>query len=105
MTTPTPVTNPGAFDLFKLDKLLSPFCRITECNGRELTWQEQQAPGFAGAFVVFRGEKLVTVPYGIELITNDPGSVASFARYQPLVAYCNAAKNARPPKGMRLVDL
>lgn len=100
MSGTTPIDAPAAFDIFKLDQLLSPFTRITECNGRELTWQEQQAPGFVGAFVVFRGEKLLSVTYGVELIDR-PG----FARLAPLVAYCNAAKNARPPRGMKLIDL
>ena len=80
MSGTTPIDAPAAFDIFKLDRLLSPFTRITECNGRELTWQEQQAPGFVGAFVVFRGEKLLSVTYGVELIDR-PG----FARLAPLV--------------------
>lgn len=96
----TPIDNPGAFDVFKLDSLFSPFSRIAECNGRELTWQEQQAPGFSGAFVIFRGERLVSVTYSVEIIDR-PG----FAKEAPLSAYCNAAKNARPPRGMHLIDL
>jgi hypothetical protein len=95
-----PISNPAAFDVYKLDKLFSPFSRILECNGRELTWQEQQAPGYAGAFVVFRGEKLVTVTYGVEIIDR-PG----FGTVQTMLDYCNAAKTSRPPRGMRLVDL
>ncbi len=100
MAAANPISNPAAFDVFRLDKLFSPFSRITECNGRELTWQEQQAPGFLGAFVVFRGEKLVSVTYSVEIIAR-PG----FAAAAPLMAYCHAAKTARPPKGMRLIDL
>ncbi len=95
-----PLTSPAAFDVFKIDTLYSPPCKVVSCNGRVLTWQEQQAPGFMGAFVVFRGQKLVTVSYGIDLWTLD-----GFALYQQLAAYLNASKNQRPPRGMKLTDL
>lgn len=95
-----PISNPGAHDLFKVDKLFSPFSRIVECNGREYKWQEQQAPGFTGAFVVFRGEALVSVTYGIEII-DKPG----FATKSALLSYVAAKAKRRPPEGMKLIDL
>lgn len=96
----TPISNPAAFDVFKLDGLYSPPCKITQCNGRQLTWQEQQAPGLTGAFVVFRGEKLVSVTYRIELYSPE-----MFAKYKPIETLASAAKDARPPRGMKLADL
>lgn len=97
----TPIEAPAAHDIFKIDKLFSPKkTTITECNGRELTWQEQQAPGLSGAFVVFRGEKLVSVTYRVEIF-----GTAEFKLHEELIAYCHAAKTARPPRGMRLIDL
>jgi hypothetical protein len=101
----SPIKAPAAHDLFKVDSLYSPTApdgktTITECNGRELTWQEQQAPGLTGAFVVFRGEKLVSITYRIELWTDN-----GFQTYAQLESYLNAAKNARPPRGLKLVDL
>ena len=100
MANPTPIDAPAAHDVFKLDQILSPFTRIVECNGREYKWQEQQAPGFSGAFVVFRGEALVSVTYGIEIIDR-PG----FAKKDVLLAYVAAAAKKRAPQGMRLSDL
>ncbi len=97
----SPIQAPLAHDIFKLDNIFAPGkTTITECNGRELTWQEQQAPGMTGAFVVFRGEKLTSVTYKIEI-----WGQSQFDQHALLVAWCNAAKNARPPRGMRLIDL
>jgi hypothetical protein len=101
----SPIKAPAAHDVFDLDDLLSPQApdgrsTITECNGRELTWQEQQAPGLTGAFVVFRGEKLVSVTYRVEVWTDD-----GFDSYAQIEQWANAAKNARPPRGMKLTDL
>lgn len=97
----TPIEAPAAHNVFKLDGLMSPGkTTIAECNGRELTWQEQQAPGMSGAFVTFRGEKLTSVTYKIEL-----WGKAQFTEHEKLVEWATAAKNERPVRGMRLIDL
>jgi len=96
----TPISAPGAFDVFKLDSIMSGPCKITKCNGRQLTWQEQQAPGLTGAFVVFRGEKLVQITYRFEIYNAE-----LFGKYKVIEAYCNASKIARPVRSMRLTDL
>lgn len=97
----TPIAFPLAHDLFKLDQLIAPGkTTITECNGRELTWQEQQAPGMSGAFVVFRGEKLVSVTYRVEIWGD-----AQFQQWEAIEKWVISSKNKRPVGGMKLVDL
>lgn len=95
-----PIANPGAFDVFKLGGVFSPFSKISSCNGRKRIFQEQQAPGFLGAFLVDRGEKLVEVTYDVIII-----SPAMFTAVRPLLALCAAANKARPIQGLKLIDL
>jgi len=100
MTT-SPITNPTAYDTPTLSgKPFPGLTRITECNGRQLEWQEQQAPGFSGAFVVFRGEKLVHVTYIVELWTD-----AHFQAWDPFEKSLAQGKDRRPVATYRLVDL
>lgn len=103
MATTNPISDPASHDVFKLDKLYSPFSEITECNGRERIFQEQQAPGFLGAFLVERGEHLVSVTYQVVIIAQS--GVAGFGRLDPLLAYCASLFKSRPAKGAKLIDL
>lgn len=99
-----PITSPAAHDVFRVKgrsgEIYSPPCRILECNGRESIAQEQQAPGFMGAFLVIRGEHLTSITYEFPM-----WSVAGFAAWDTLLAMLTSAQNARPQLSLRLTDL
>jgi hypothetical protein len=105
MAAPNPYSSPRPHNVFKVKgvdagEIVSPVCRITECNGREANAQEQQAPGFTGAILVIRNEHLVSVTY--EFPMWNPGT---FAQMDTLAATLGAAMNARPQLSLRLTDL
>lgn len=96
-----PIQNPGGYDYFTLDGVKSPgVSRIKSGGDRAENWQNQQAPGFAGAFTVFRYEEISKVTYEIVLLSQD-----QFAAWETFVAMLNEGKDRRPPRVYTLVDL
>jgi hypothetical protein len=104
MAAPNPYNAPGPHDVFKVKgaagEIVSPRCKIVECNGREAIASEQQAPGYVGAILVIRGEHLTSVTY--EFPMWNPGT---FASMDTLAAVLGAAMNARPQLSLKLTDL
>jgi hypothetical protein len=97
----TPRTAPTAHDIFTLDGLASPgLSRIEGGGDRVMDWQDQQAPGFAGAFSFQRFEKIATVTYLIELWEDE-----HFLRWEAWIAMLNEGRQRRPPRAYTLVDL
>lgn len=97
-----PLNNPNSFDIFTLDGVKSPgLSKIKSGGDRAQEWQDQKAPGFAGAFTVFRGEALTKISYDIELWLPE-----HFAAWDKFVAMLNEGKDRRPnPRVYTLVDL
>lgn len=97
----TPLTNPEAFDIFTLDGVKSPgLSKIKSGGDRPHDWQDQRAPGYAGAFTVDRGELLTRIVYEIKLWLPE-----HFEAWEPWVAMLTEGKERRPPRRYTLVDL
>lgn len=92
---------PTACDCFTLDGARSPgIARLTGGGNRAENWQNQQGPGFTGAFTVFRYEEISTVTYEIRLLT--PEHCDDFDTW---IAMLNAGKDQRPnPRVYTIVD-
>ncbi|MFT3773015.1 MAG: hypothetical protein QM820_47130 [Minicystis sp.] len=96
-----PIRNPTAYDFFTIDGVKSPgVSRIKSGGDRAENWQNQQAPGFAGAFTVFRYEEISKLTYEIDLFSTE-----QFAEWETFVAMLNEGKDRRPPRVYTLVDL
>ena len=98
----SPLTNPQSYDVFTLDGKASPgLSRIKGGGNRAEEWQDQRAPGFAGAFTVFRGEQLTKISYDLELWMPE-----HFAAWDQWIAMLSEGKDRRPnPRLYTLVDL
>jgi hypothetical protein len=91
----TPFDTPGAYDYFTLDGEKSPLCYITVGGHRIQQVQKMQAPGFGGAFTVFRIEEISEVEYEFpawnaaqyKLIETFAEKMAAGARKRPVKAY------------------
>lgn len=98
----SPISNPESYDFFTLDGTRHPGRSMISSGGeREEEWQDQKAPGTAGAFTVFRGEQLSKVSYKIILWEE-----AHFNDWKTFAAMMDEGKGRRPnPRVYTLVDL
>lgn len=98
----SPISNPGSYDFFTIDGVKSPgLSKIISGGNRAQEWQDQKAPGFAGAFTVFRGEQLTKITYEFSLWLPE-----HFAAWDKLIAMLVEGKDRRPsPRVYTLVDL
>jgi hypothetical protein len=97
----SPLQSPEQYDYITLDGVKSPGLCIRSSGGeRKQKWENQQAPGFAGAFTVFRGEEISTIEYQFQLWEPE-----HFIAWDSFVATLRAGQKKRPPRVYDLVDL
>lgn len=96
-----PLNTPKAFDYIMLDGVKSPgYCERTDGGERSITIEDQQSPGFAGAYVVVKGEKISTITYRFHIWTIDQWK--EWGRFEAML---KAGSKKRPPRVYQLVDL
>lgn len=97
----TPLDSPEMFDLIFLDGTRSPgLCIRTGGGERKQKWEAQQAPMFAGAYVIFRGEEISTLEVRFELWLPE-----HFTAWKAFAAMLRAGAKKRPPRVYALTDL
>ena len=97
----TPLEQPYVYDTITLDQqLVALACIIKGGGGRTVEFQNQQAPGFGGAFTVMRMEQISTVDYEFHMWLP-----VHFQAWDRLVAMLNAGRKKRPPRVYKLGDL
>ena len=95
-----PIEDPSLYNYFTLDGERSPGLAVLESGGdRGQKWENQQAPGFAGAITIFKGEEISKVSYQIVL-----WEVAHFAAWEAFAATLRAGAKKRPPRVYALSD-
>jgi hypothetical protein len=106
----SPITTPGAFDFITLDGQRTPgTCKRTSGGNRSYKIDDAQAPGFGGAYTIFRFEEISKIVYRFS-VWYDPGkptaeSVAAYAALEAFLASLVAGNKKRPPKSYRFLDL
>ena len=96
----TPFDTPSAYDFFTLDGEESPLCYINSGGHRIQQVQKQQAPGFGGAFTVFRIEEISDVEYEFPA-----WNAAQYAVVKAFAAKLVAGSRKRPVKAYKFLDL
>jgi hypothetical protein len=99
-TVGNPLDNPTAFDTFALDGISPPGLTMLKGGGnRKDKFENQQAPGFAGAFTVFRMEEISAIDYEIVVWTPE-----HFEKLRSFLDLLNTGRKKRPPKIWKLTD-
>lgn len=105
-----PLLTPSAYDKITLDKAPSPgFVKRTSGGDRPYKIDQAQAPGFMGAYTLFRYEELANIEYRF-FVWYDPGKgvkgfVAEYAKLEAFLAQLNRGNKSRPPKAYVFQDL
>lgn len=96
-----PIEDPDLYNCITLDGTRSPGLADLDGNGgdRGQKWENQQAPGFAGAITIFKGEEISEVAYRFTL-----WEIPHFAAWDVFAAMLRAGTKKRPPRVYALVD-
>jgi hypothetical protein len=96
-----PITNPTAFDRITLDgREVAVLAEATDGGDREQVVEQQQSPGFAGAYTVVKQEKLSALTYRFHCWLP-----AHFQALRPWLDTFKAGRKKRPPRVYVLGDL
>lgn len=95
-----PIQEPTLYDYITLSGTRSPGLCVLEGGGdRSQKWDSQQAPGFAGAITIFKGEEIGEVSYQFIL-----WKVEHFKAWDDFAAMLRAGTKKRPPRVYDLSD-
>jgi hypothetical protein len=95
-----PIDQPWLYDYITLDdEKIAVLVKRTGGFDREQVVEQQQSPGYAGAYTVVKQEKLIEGTY--RFMCWEP---AHFTTMGALIARFNAGKQKRPPRVYRLGD-
>lgn len=96
-----PIEDPGLYNYILLSGTRSPGLAELESGGeRSLKWENQQAPGFAGAISICKGEEISEVSYRFTF-----WKVEHFTAWETVFApMLRAGMKKRPPRVYELSD-
>jgi hypothetical protein len=101
MAVDTPFDNPRAYDAITIDGTETPgLCTFKGGGNRKNIIEDQQGLGFGGAFNYVRGQEIPYIDYELHVWTTE-----EYKALQALADRLCAARDARPPKVLRLTDL
>jgi hypothetical protein len=96
-----PISNPAAFERITLnDKEIPLFCERSEGGDREWVIEQQQSPGYAGAYTAVKNERLSSVTYRFHLWLP-----SHFVLFRPWLDTFRAGQKRRPPRTYTVNDL